>query len=126
MPLALPQVLLVDDDALVRTMTAEALRDAGFEVTEAETGDEAAGVLEKSSGFDVMVTDMQMPGILDGLALAARARLQQPVIPVIIVSGYAAQLMDRLRALHPAAVFIRKPYTLKDIVDTLLRITLKI
>lgn len=104
-------------------MTAEALRDEGFEVVEAGSGDEAAKLLEAAPAFDVLLTDVRMPGILDGVDLAVQARLQAPSLPVLVVSGYAVQLMDRLTTLKPPVVFITKPYSLKVIVAELVRLT---
>ena len=121
--MAAARILLVEDEGLVRMMTAEALRDEGFEVVEAASGDEAAKLLGGAPAFDVLLTDVRMPGLLDGVDLAVQARLQAPSIPVLVVSGYAVQLMDRLTTLKPPVVFITKPYSLKVIVAELVRIT---
>lgn len=104
-------------------MTSEFLQDEGFEVTEAWNGDEAAKLLDTDSRFDVLFTDVQMPGRLDGIDLAVRARHRQASIPLLVVSGYAAQLTTRLGVLEPPAVFIGKPYELEGIVDALRRLT---
>ena len=121
--MATARVLLVEDEGLIRLMTAEILRDEGFEVVEAWDGDEAARLLNKLDGFDVLFTDVRMPGTLDGIDVAVHARRRDPAIPVLVVSGYAAQLMSRLGVLDPAAVFISKPYDLEEIVDALKRLT---
>ncbi len=123
--MAAVRVLLVEDEGLIRMVTSEFLRDEGFEVTEAWNGDEAARLLDTSDHFDVLFTDVQMPGTLDGIDLAMRARRQYAMIPLLVVSGYAAQLMTRLGVLKPSAVFIGKPYDLKRIVDALRRLTLR-
>lgn len=115
------RVLLVEDESLVRMATAEMLRDEGFEVTEAWNGDEAAGLQDS---FDVLFTDVQMPGALDGIDVAMQLRQHDPTLPVLIVSGYAADLTSRLGELHPPAVFIGKPYDLPEIVAALHRMTL--
>ena len=117
------RVLLVEDEGLIRLVTAEYLRDEGFEVVEAWDGDEAARLLDGPDGFDVLVTDVRMPGMLDGVDVAVRARRRRPELPVLVVSGYAAQLMSRLGVLQPAAVFIGKPYALSEIVEVLSRLT---
>ncbi len=121
--MATARVLLVEDEGLIRLMTAEILRDEGFEVVEAWDGDEAARLLNKLDGFDVLFTDVRMPGTLDGIDVAVHARRRDPAIPVLVVSGYAAQLMSRLGVLDPPAVFISKPYDLEEIVDALKRLT---
>ena len=111
------RILLVEDESLVRDMAAEALRDRGFDILEAETGDEAAELLVDPDGVDVLFTDVQMPGALDGVALAARARELYPEIPIIIASGYAPQLGERLSGFDPKLVFLRKPYRLTEVAD---------
>ena len=117
------RVLLVEDEPLVLALTAEALRDAGFAVAEAVNGDEAVFLLDTQSGFDVVCTDVRMPGIRDGIGVAAYARTLYPAIPVLVVSGYAARLDDRLRTLVPAAKFIAKPYGFGQVVDALRLLT---
>lgn len=121
--MAAVRVLLVEDEGLIRMMTSEFLQDEGFEVTEAWNGDEAARLLDTTDPFDVLFTDVQMPGRLDGIDLAIRARHRYAMIPLLVVSGYAAQLVPRLSVLQPSAVFIGKPYELKGIVSALRRLT---
>ena len=111
------RILLVEDEFLVRDMAAESLRDRGFDVLEAETGDKAAELLVDPDGVDVLFTDVQMPGALDGVALAVRARELYPAIPIIIASGYAPQLGERLSGFDPQVVFLRKPYRMTEVAD---------
>jgi len=110
------KVLLVEDEGLIRLVASQILEDEGFEVVEAWSGDEAARLLDGPDSFDILFTDVQMPGTLDGVEVAIHARQRHPGIPVLVVSGYAARLMSRLRGLDPAAVFIGKPYSLKEVV----------
>ena len=121
--MAAARVLLVEDEALIRLVTAEILRDEGFEVFEARDGDEARTLLNDPDDFDVLFTDVRMPGTLDGIDLALHVRRQHPTIPVLIVSAYAANIMRRLSGLQPAAVFISKPYSLAKVADVLHRLT---
>ena len=117
------RVLLVEDEALIRLVTAEMLRDEGFEVFEARNGDEARALLNDPDDFDVLFTDVRMPGTLDGIDLVLLIRRRHPTIPVLVVSGYAANIMRRLSGLQPAAVFISKPYSLAKVADVLHRLT---
>lgn len=117
------RVLLVEDEGLIRLMTSQALQDEGFEVVEAWNGDEAARLLDSPDGFDVLFTDVQMPGTLDGLDVAMHARRRYPGIPVLVVSGYAPHLIRRLGALEPVAVFIGKPYRLDELMAAIMRLT---
>ncbi len=121
--MATTRVLLVEDELLIRLMTAEMLRDEGFEVFEAQHGDEARALLDDPDNFDVLFTDVRMPGPLDGIDVALHARHRRPTIPVLIASGYAVRLVHRLGMLKPAAVFISKPYSMVEVVDALHRLT---
>lgn len=113
------RVLLVEDEALIRLTAAEVLQDEGFEVVEAWNGDEAARLLNGPDAFDVLFTDVRMPGVLDGVDVALHARSLHPMIPVLVVSGYAPHLMARLRVLTPPAHFMSKPYELAEMVAKL-------
>ena len=97
--MAAVRVLLVEDEALIRLVTAEMLRDEGFEVFEARDGDEARALLNDPDTFDVLFTDVRMPGTLDGIDLVLLVRRRHPTIPVLVVSGYAANIMHRLTGL---------------------------
>jgi CheY-like chemotaxis protein len=119
------RVLLVEDEGIIRMMTTEMLEEEGFEVVEARDGDEAVRLLDQGEPFDVLFTDVQMPGILDGIGVAMHIRKLYPTIPVLVVSGYAAQLTARLGALNPPAVFLDKPYDMDDVVSALTRLTAK-
>ncbi len=117
--MAAARVLLVEDEVLIRLVAAEMLRDEGFEVFEAGDGDAARGLLDGSDGFDVLFTDVRMPGTLDGIDVAMHARRRHPVIPILVVSGYAAHLAKRLGVLDPATVFMSKPYSLVEVLAVL-------
>ena len=117
------RVLLVEDEGLIRMMVADCLSDEGFHVTEACDGDEAARLLDSAQGFDVLFTDVRMPGALDGIDVALQARRQHPGLPLLIVSGYSDHLTARLGLLEPAAVFLGKPYQLAEALTCLRRLT---
>lgn len=116
------RVLLVEDEGLIRMVAAEVLQEEGFEVIEAWDGDEAARLLDSAEHFDLLFTDVQMPGLLDGIDVALHARRRYARLPILVVSGYAHQIVSRLAVLSPAAVFIRKPYRLQEIVDAVTRL----
>jgi CheY-like chemotaxis protein/two-component sensor histidine kinase len=80
--------LLVDDEALVRMSTADMLTDLGFEVVEADTGEDALRLLRSSTSPDLLVTDHLMPG-MTGVELAKEVLAIKPDLPVLVVSGYA-------------------------------------
>jgi PAS domain S-box-containing protein len=99
------RVLLVEDDADIRLFTATILSDAGHKVTEASNGVEALRHLE-SQPFEVMVTDLSIPGMA-GAELAASALKAQPALRIVFASGYGPN--EATRAIS-GAVFLRKPY----------------
>jgi CheY-like chemotaxis protein len=116
------RVLLVEDERLIREIAAEELRDEGFDVEEASSGDAAALLLVGPLFFDVLFTDIQMPGKMDGIHIALHARTHHPPIILIVVSGFAPLVYDRLKGFDPAAVFFAKPYRARDIVSSIRRL----
>jgi len=68
-----PSVLLVEDEPLLRAVTSDHLRDEGFRVIEAAAAAEAIALLEQHPDIDVLFTDVNLPGVLDGLELSAGA-----------------------------------------------------
>src|SRR5690606_39088726 len=104
-------VLLVEDELLVRELAYEDLGDAGFAVTPASNGDEALGYLREGRRFDLLFTDIRMPGAIDGWQLAREARALLPDIRVI----YATGLGDAASGLESGERYVRKPYSLKDL-----------
>jgi PAS domain S-box-containing protein len=81
--------LLVEDDAQVRKVVRRALLELGFAVIEAETGSEAMQILDRTPGIALLLTDVVMPGSIDGRALAAHAREHRGVPQIVLMSGYA-------------------------------------
>ena len=100
------RVLLVEDEFFVRMDVAETLREAGFQVIEAARADAAMEFIESGEPIDVVLTDVQTPGALDGLALAERVRAKYPMMPVIIGSGS----IDVESAASRLGKFVPKPY----------------
>jgi DNA-binding response OmpR family regulator len=115
------RVLVVEDEVLVRLILAETLQDEGFHVVEAATGDEAARLIDGPDGFDVVVTDIQMPGRLNGLHVGAHARRRHADIPVIYVTG-RPDSMAGLSNVGPRDAFIRKPYGPQEVIATIAKL----
>ena len=107
------RILFVEDDLFIRMMASEYLMDNGHDVVEATSAKEGLMALSQIPPFDVIVTDVRMPGPMDGLDLAFFARQQYPTVPIIVASGFATNLEPRLREIEPAAVFVEKPYELE-------------
>lgn len=116
------RILLVDDNPQVRQAMRRALSQAGLSVVEAESGDAAAKLIAGQESFDMLVTDVRMPGQRDGVALASDWREQVPGRPVLFVSGSNEDHVDAA-ALGAHGAVLLKPFpraSLVEIVRTLL------
>ena len=116
------RVLVVDDEFLVRMFVSESLADAGYEVSEAASGDMAARIIATDPAIDLVITDIQMPGKLDGLALGQCVKAVRPEVRVLYMTGRPDAMRD-LATLGPREDFIGKPYggaQLLSAVDRLL------
>jgi CheY-like chemotaxis protein len=91
-----PVVLIVEDDFLIRMNAAEMIAGAGFDVVEAASADEAIVILEDRLDITVVFTDIQMPGSMDGLRLAAAIRGRWPPIKIVATSGLVDVRQDDL------------------------------
>jgi two-component system cell cycle sensor histidine kinase/response regulator CckA len=111
-------VLLVEDEAPVRTFASRALRMRGYTVLEAESAEQALRTLEDPAlEVDVFVTDVVMPG-MDGPSWVRRALLDRPNVRVIFVSGYAEEALAEGQARIPNSVFLPKPFSLNELTNT--------
>jgi CheY-like chemotaxis protein len=101
-------VLLVEDEPLVRMTAADELEEAGFQVLEAANADVAIAVLEtRSEEVQVLFTDVDMPGSMDGLELAEQVHQRWPHVLLLISSGYARPHPDEI---PDHGRFMPKPY----------------
>jgi two-component system, response regulator PdtaR len=82
-------VLIVEDDFLVRQNAVFLLEEAGFDTLEAARADEAIALLEARQDIRIVFTDINMPGSMDGLALAQAVRRRWPPLELVLTSGYA-------------------------------------
>jgi len=110
-------VLMVEDEALICEMMADALAEQGFEVHAVATADDALRHLICGAPCDVLFTDVNLPGGTDGTALARLARELRPGLPVVYASGAVARLAPEEAV--PGGTFIAKPYN-PDRVCTML------
>jgi two-component system, response regulator PdtaR len=101
-----PVVIVSEDEALVRMFTVDFLEDAGFEVLEAANADQALLVLEQHPNVQAIVTDIEMPGPMNGLELARQIRDRLPEIAILVVSG---RVRPAPHQLPPGAKFLSKP-----------------
>jgi CheY-like chemotaxis protein len=101
-----PVILLVEDEVLIRLSTAEFLRGEGYVVLEASDAVEALVLFTSEHPLDLVVTDVRMPGELDGVKLTQILKEARPQLPVALASAHLA-----LDVGHPGDRFLRKPYT---------------
>ena len=104
------RILCVDDDGLVLSITSDLLRALGHEVVEAIGGAPATRTIEEGDGFDLLVTDIHMPGGPGGPDLARLARRTHPEMPVIFFSG-----VDQFTFAEAGDQVLRKPCTLGEL-----------
>jgi CheY-like chemotaxis protein len=114
-----PVILIVEDEHLIRMDAADMIVAAGFDVVEAGNADEAIAILERRFDISVVFTDVQMPGSMDGLKLAAAVRDRWPPIKIVATSGLNIGESELPRGSR----FLRKPYNTAQIVGTLRRVT---
>jgi len=106
-------ILVVEDEVLLRFALAEDLRDAGFHVLAAANGDEALSIVYSGVPVDVMVSDVRMPGTLDGLALARTVRERFPSTKIVSMSGH----LPRPEADQSFDGFFEKPFPHEQLID---------
>ena len=108
------RVLVVEDEPLLRMFNADMLIDAGFDVLEAADAVEALHLLETNDDIRVVFTDVEMPGALDGFALAQRIEAQWPEIGVLVTSGrrYPNEVFTAAQR-----CFVPKPFRVAQVVE---------
>ncbi|MBR9973162.1 PAS domain-containing protein [Magnetospirillum sp. J10] len=110
-------ILLVEDEDAVRMFGTRALKNKGYKVIEARSGEQALAVLRSEQGIDVLISDVVMPG-MDGVTLAKLVRMERPTIRLILISGYSEDVarngIDPDAGIH----FLPKPFSLKQLAET--------
>jgi two-component system, response regulator PdtaR len=105
-------ILVVEDEVLVRMLIADQLRNAGYSVIEAADADEALALLAHTLNVNVVLSDVQMPGSLDGAGLARIVRSKYPALKILLTSGHSAAV-DAVE--HDG--FFAKPYNVTEIMN---------
>jgi CheY-like chemotaxis protein len=114
-----PVILVVEDEMLPRMRAIDMVEDAGYTSVEAVDADEALAVLEARSDIALLLTDIQMPGSMDGLKLAHAVRKRWPPIKIILVSG---QLKSANIDIPADSSFLEKPLEAKKILAQMRRL----
>nr|WP_242390595.1 PAS domain-containing protein [Pararhodospirillum photometricum] len=109
-------ILLVEDEDAVRVFGARALRNKGYTVLEARSGEGALDLLADGARIDLLITDMVMPG-MDGATLAGRVRAERPGLRIILISGYSEDVIRGDVVNAPDTHFLPKPFSLKALAE---------
>jgi PAS domain S-box-containing protein len=117
-PTVVGSVLLVEDDDEVATLVTEMLQELGYRVTRAASAESALGALANERHVDLVLSDIMMPGSMNGLGLARELKLRRPGLPVLLTSGYAGAVIDGAQDENIGV--LRKPYDIGEL-DTALR-----
>jgi CheY-like chemotaxis protein len=113
------RVLLVEDEAVVRGVIERTLQRAGYRVVVATSGDEALQITDADGKFDLLITDIVMPG-LNGWELGKRLGERWPGLPVLYISGYTEDVVTDVDA--RGAAFLQKPFLPVDLLATIRRL----
>ena len=114
--------MVVEDDETVRLLLARAFRDVGHDLLVAASAEEALATWAEHDGaIDAIVSDVIMPN-MSGPAMVAELRKQAPLLPVVYISGYAADRVGNDAIENSRTVFMQKPFDLRGLVTTLARL----
>jgi CheY-like chemotaxis protein len=118
-------VLVVEDEVIIRLVIAEYLRECGYRVHEAVNADEAILILRAPEvSIDIVFSDVEMPGEMDGFGLARWVRANMPETQVILTSG-AERSADIAGTLCEAGPLLEKPYPTQDVLDRIRQLAAK-
>ena len=113
----MPQVLIVDDEAMIRQVVRSALTTSGYRVLDAESPDQALQTLADNPDLDLLVTDIVMPDG-NGCDLALRMRERNPLLPVLFISGYEPERLSEV----PSSGFLQKPFRITELLERVRRL----
>lgn len=114
-------VLVVEDEILISNLVSEVLSEGGFDVHAVAGGEEALRYIESGAPVDVLFTDIELTGRMDGSMLAERARARRPELPIVYCSGRYSP--SALAPPVPRSIFVKKPYDPADLCTLLARLT---
>jgi CheY-like chemotaxis protein len=121
MQLRQASVLVVEDEIEISELISEALAEGGFDVHAVTNAEGALRYLDSGSNVDVVFTDINLEGEMDGSMLAKEVRARRPELPIVYCSGRYSP--SALAAPVPRSIFVRKPYNLEDVCTLLSRLT---
>lgn len=109
------RLLVVDDEPIVRMSIVEALREAGYEVAEADDGTSALHAIRSGGQFDLLITDVGLPGALNGRQVSDAAREADPDLRVLFVTGFAEASVLKGGFLTPTTAVTTKPFDIQGL-----------
>jgi two-component system cell cycle sensor histidine kinase/response regulator CckA len=109
------RLLLVEDEAPLHRLLTRALKTSGYEVTAVEDGEAALGAIAAGFKPDLVISDISMPGSIDGLTLARRLREADPTLPVLLMSGYAEGTLSG-EVVSENFLFLQKPFRISEML----------
>ncbi|WP_454884947.1 PAS domain S-box protein [Sphingomonas oryzagri] len=112
-PAAGEVVLVIDDEPTIRMLVAEVLVDAGYAVIEAPDGPAGLRVLESTARIDLLITDVGLPGGMNGRQVADAARVSRPNLKVLFITGYAENAMIGRGSLEDGMFIVTKPFQME-------------
>jgi len=113
---------VVEDEEQVRSIVAHQLTSLGYKVTAAANGSEGLDALRGGPSFDLLLTDVVMPGPINGKALADEATRLSPALRVLFISGYSEDAVSTLGVLNPGVVLLNKPFRKIDLAQAVRRV----
>ncbi len=108
-------VLVIDDEETIRMLVVEVLEEAGYRVLEAGDGPSGLDILRANAGIDLLVTDVGLPGGMNGRQVADAARALQPGLKVLFITGYAENAVLGSGSLEPGMRVITKPFAVEGL-----------
>ena len=118
------RLLLVEDDKMVRDSVVHMLKGSCYQLTTADNGDEGLQLLQSAADFDMMISDVVMPGKLNGIELADIASAQFPKLGILLVSGYVGSLSEKSASFADYA-FLPKPFSKSQLLQALQQLSVK-
>jgi CheY-like chemotaxis protein len=116
------RVLLVEDDAEVRAVMHRFLDALGCVVDEAASGEQALRVLDGEGRFDLLLTDIALGSGMRGTELAAKVQARFATMPIVLMSGYSAELLDADRDSPQSWELLRKPCSREELAEAIARV----
>ena len=116
------RILLVDDNAEARSALARQLERQGFHVAQAEDATQAIALAEQETAIDLLITDVIMPGPLNGAELADRLREKHPDLPILLTTGYSSDVLAERQLTRGRYEMLSKPFRERDLMAAIARL----